>query len=309
MASDLDQLPPHHFKHLIKGIGLILFARLSFTFLALFVRETSGKLPLPMIVFAQSFVSLILLLPFLTKHGWESFRPKRPLLMMVWVVFGPLSFFFMFLATRRITITESILLNNTAPLFVPLLLYLTIKRPLNHKLWPGIILGFIGIGWILRPIHSFAFQKLGDVELGGLFGLLSGIFLAAAFIAIALLRHEKLFPTLLKYYALSSIISLPLALYYWEKPSWLLVGILILIGILTLFTQWGLLKAFHYGSASVLSPFSYAAVVFGGLVDWLVYNQFLGWRFVFGVGLICVGGVLIVILGKPPPSPQEKKAH
>lgn len=286
---------PHHWKHLFKGIGLIFLARLAFSFLALFVRETRDELPVPMILFFQNFISLLVVFPFVAKYRFKSLKPRRPVLMAAWVICALLSFFFMFLASRQITITETILLNNTAPFFVPVIAYFALKRPFNHMLWPGMMIGFIGIGWILSPDLTLKGQDLFALQIGSVCALLSGFFLAAAFISIALFRHEKMIPTLTQYYLFSSIVALPFALYYWNLPSGELIGMLILIGVLTIINQGSLLKAFHYGRASVLAPFSYSAVVYGGLIDWIVYKKVFGLSFMFGLILICLGGILTVV--------------
>jgi len=43
------------------------------------------------------------------------------------------------------------LLVNTSPFFIPFLLMLFLKEPINHRLWWRIVLGFVGIIIILNP--------------------------------------------------------------------------------------------------------------------------------------------------------------
>lgn len=303
-APIADFEDPSPGRKLAKGIFIILFARLCFALVITLAREASALIPLAEVVFFQNLVSLVLLIPFLGSFGLKSFKTEKLGLIFIRTLFGLLAFIFLFMSSQKLPLTQAILLNNTAPIFVPIVSWIWKKKKINHKLWIGIVLGFIGVAWILKPTPSIAENHVWDTELGSLYGVISGLCLAIALKSMRILRKEKVFSVLLYYYALSSIMVLPFSLQEWKTPTLSLGVLLVIIGVLTLLTQSSYLKAFHYGKASVLSPFFYVAVVYGALIDWLIYQQHFSWTFLVGVLFICVGGILTFIFGLPNGKPQ-----
>jgi len=79
------------------------------------------------------------------------------------------------------------LLNNTTPLFIPVITLLWLKIKIDEKIWWGILVGFVGIILILRP------SAVGLIKEGDLYGLAAGIFLAIAYVALKILTLNSLF--------------------------------------------------------------------------------------------------------------------
>jgi drug/metabolite transporter (DMT)-like permease len=57
-----------------------------------------------------------------------------------------------FYVIAHLRLSESFLLMATAPLFIPIIAYVWLREPVVQKVRGAIVIGFIGIILILKPI-------------------------------------------------------------------------------------------------------------------------------------------------------------
>jgi len=282
-----------HYKNLRKGISLILLTWISFSILAALSRGASTKASIPTILFFQNLISFIFVLPWVIKNGKESLKTEKFGLIFVRTTCGVLGFGCLFLAVQRISLVNASLLNNTGPIFVPLIGALFFSIKINHKLWGSIILGFIGIAFILRPTAAL-------FEMGSLYGLASGITLATSMLALRRLSFtERAHTVLFYYFGLSALLTFPFALYTWQTPdktAWLEI---IAIGLLSTGSIFAMTKAFHFAKASHLAPFNYSGVIFAGLIEWFFWGRLPDLYSLIGIILVTLGGILTILHTKP----------
>jgi drug/metabolite transporter (DMT)-like permease len=285
--------PEPHPKHLKKGIFFILLAFLCFTSMFAMSRFTAKLVSTPMILFFQSILCLPFMIPWVVKHGMESFKTRHFGLIFVRTCCGFISYGLTFLAVQKISLVNTMLLSNSAPLLVPFVIWIWMKVKINHRLWPGIFLGFIGIILILRPNREI-------FDLGAFYALGAAGAIAINILSLRLLAHaEKGHTVLLYYFGISTLLSLPLCILYWQPLSWEAAWQLVCIGILGAIGQFAYLKAFHYGKASQLSPFIYAAVIYAAFFDWALFGKIPDLLAVLGIVLVCGGGILTMVFSRP----------
>jgi hypothetical protein len=87
--------------------------------------------------FFQNFISWLIIIPWIFLHGIHSLKTQRAGLIFVRSIGGLFAFAFLFMAVQRTSLVDAILLNNAAPLIVPFAVWIWLKIPINHKLWPG----------------------------------------------------------------------------------------------------------------------------------------------------------------------------
>lgn len=251
-----------------------------------------------MILMFQGFIGWILVLPWLYAHGWGTIRTERfGLLFFRSFVGGVIGFGLVFLAVQKISLVNAMLLNSAGPIFVPLVLRIWRKVPINHLLWPGVIGGFIGIALILQPTKSI-------INPGAFFALAAGIIMSFSIVTNRLLSYTERNHTVMFYYfGITAITCLPVSLYQWVWPSfWDWCGI-IAIGILTMAMQWFNFRSYHFAKASVLGPFVYSSVVYSVIIDWAIYGaipNLIAW---IGIALVCAGGIWTILFNPPAPPP------
>jgi drug/metabolite transporter (DMT)-like permease len=280
-----------HSKRFWKGISYFLVAWLLFTVMTLIARPASKKVSLGTILFFQNLIGFATVLPWLGKHGWELVQTKRFGLIFFRTMVSLVAIFLSFLAVQRTSLVDTMLFNNASPLWIPFVVLIWLKIPIQHKMWPGILAGFIGIILVLQP-------GKGIIQIGALFAIGAGLLQSLNMVSLRLLSYTERNHTVMFYYFLiCALVCAPFLFTSWPK-GWILWGEVIAIGICFTLGQWAFVRAFHFAKATQLGPFCYVAVVYSVLLDWAIYGQmpdFLGW---IGISLICAGGVWTIRFGR-----------
>lgn len=269
-----------------KAITFILCAWFFFTIAIAIADQMGPQMPVPVILFFQNALSIFVVLPKMLTMERSIWNPPNVRLLILRFFAGYLNFAFLFLAVQRAPLTGVLLLGNSAPFFIPLIIWVWRGIHLSSKLWLGIIVGFLGIALILRPSGGF-------LNTGGLFAI------SAAFCgSISLIAQRRLLKKapsesiLFYYFLLSALASLPFAIALWSPFNLSELLKLCTLGIFSGIGQILLLKALQFEKPSLLSPFSYSAIVYGALIQWVIWKQPLTWIELMGISIVIIGGIL-----------------
>lgn len=276
-----SRTPAYHLKC---GVAYMLFASFCFTSITALSQVATKEVSIATVIFFQHFIAWFSILPWFYKHGFSLLRLKNKGLFMIRCI-GVVAFGFVFLAAKSISLVDAILLNNASPFIIPIVSWIWLKVPINHKIWIGITAGFIGVVLILRPSHHIA-------NYGAIFALLSATINAFVMIALRLLSVSERSHTVLFYYFLTaSSFVFPLMWFNWTPPSlrtWIILG---MIGVFSSLGQWGFIRAFYHAKPTQLSSFVYAGVVYAAIFDWAFYRIIPDFLTFIGMILVCLGGI------------------
>lgn len=272
------------------GAFYILLAGILYGCLGALVKYVGPELPDSEIICFRFSISLFLLSfylflprpksivsPFLTNH----------------IIRGLASIgavFLFYFSLQRIPLADAMLLNNTLPLFIPLVAWIWHKEKIALKLVPALLLGFIGIALILHPSRAI-------INMAAFAGLGSGVLAAIAMVGIqTLAEREPLYRILFYYFAIATLISALPLLWHWKTPSPVALIALIAMGVLGILYQLLLTLGYSKASASKVSPFIYFAVIVSGLLDWWFWNVRPDLFSLFGLLLVAIGSILAILL-------------
>lgn len=271
-------------EHILIGGGFILLAATSYACMGATVKF-GEKISDQQLVFMRNFICLLLLLPWIFLPKPKPIKTKVLFTHIIRATAGLLNMYCFFISIRYIILTDAMLLNNTMPLFVPLVLFIWKGKKIPLKLIPGLIIGFAGVLFILRPgVNIF--------HLGALLALASGVFMSISMAGIRELgKFEPIYRILFYYFAISSFLSVIPLFWGWKNHS--LVGWLILIGVgvFAAIYQYFLTKGYQYAPASKISPLIYFAVILSGVFDWIFWNNVPMLMSYIGVVLVIVGAI------------------
>jgi drug/metabolite transporter (DMT)-like permease len=260
--------------------------------------EIAGGASIEWVVFMQYFTCLVIISILASKYKFRDLKTTKIKYHVIRGITGILAFTFFVIAVSEIPLVNANLLNNTAPLFIPILTIFWLKSKIDGKIWWGILIGFIGIVFILDPTDSNFF------ELGDMFGIGAGLLLAFAFVALGILTKTESFITILFYYSLIAFtLSLPFAIANWSNPPLLIWIYAVLTGVLFISYLYLLQYAYRYVSVVKLSPLNFSVVIFAGILDWLFYGHVPGFSSLIGIVLVITGGILALTLH------QKKNPH
>ncbi len=268
-------------------LGVVFGILMAFTYslMAIFVKlatKTSNET----LIFYRSILSFVFLLPVVFFKGKELKTAKRHL---HWVrsVSGLIAMYCYFYTLKHLSLLNSVLLANTMPLFVPLVIWFWLKEKVALKRILSIALGFIGVVLILNPTRE-GWNSVIFVGLG------TGLFAAIALVGVRqLAKQEKPFSILFYFFFLSAVLSLFPFLMKGEflpyRGEW---GYVVALGAITIIYQFFMTKTYTYFPASKAAGFLYVSLIFGGFFDWIIWGKIPGFMSFLGVLFIATGGLL-----------------
>lgn len=278
-------------QSLLKGgfyaLITVLFAAVMFVF----VKILTQGMPLIMVVFFRFSASLLVLLPWLPTGNFH-IKSTRPGLITLRILAGLGAMYCTTYTMHYLPIMDSLLLANTAPLYIPILVWMMLGVRTSKLVWLGIITGFIGIIFVLHPGREIA-------QSHALMGLLAGFFAAIAMLTLRQLTKTDSLKTLLFYYFLGGTLVMALfAVSVWQNPTWHQWLLILLVGATGFIYQNFRTIALAYAPARLVSPMFLMMVVFGGFFDWMIWGIVPTWLAIFGAALVLTGATMTIYFGQ-----------
>ena len=265
---------------LVQGALLLLLAEACFAGIGAIVKYTSGTASEVQVVFFRNFFALLLMLPFLAKHGFSLLKTKRWYLHLSRALTGIISMYCFFYVLARLPLAQGMLVLLLSPFIVPIIARFWLKeRPSRLTLF-GILLGFLGVMLALPANYGAAEAIL-------LVGLLSAVLVAVTKTTIRYMSDTEPAVRIVFYFSLLTAIlsALPLP-FYWQPLNnsvWLAFAGM---GVLAAIGQLAMTRAYAIAPASDIGMWTYSSVIFAGLFGYLFWQE--------PVTLAWFGGVLVI---------------
>ncbi len=277
---------------LAKGVIATLLAFLMLASTSVFAKlEMQAGATIEWLVFVQYLTSFLIVMFIAWRRKFADAKTEKLRFHLVRGIAGILAFLFFIIAISKIPLVNASLLNNTAPLFIPIISMIWMGTAVGKNIWLAILLGFAGVVFILDPVAG-EFLKPGDI-----IGLSSGILLAIAYVALGQLTKTENFVTILFYYSLISMFMLfPIAVSNWSNPPLLIWFYAVVSGIFFVSYLYLLQYAYRFVPAVKLAPLNFSAVVFTGIFDWIVFSNVPGVMSLIGILMVITGGILSIVL-------------
>ncbi|MFZ9036014.1 MAG: DMT family transporter [Francisellaceae bacterium] len=297
-------------QHLNKGVIFTLLSALIYAIQAAVVKLSGQTTPLPVLVFIQSFVALVLILPIMLRsyhkqrHYKENPFKTKALSLHIWrSIFSLGISYFLFASLSFIPLVDGVLMANTAPFFVPFILLMLTKKPLQHSLWLPLVIGFIGILLILKP-DSQLFNPYALIALG------AGVSMALSMTMVRRLSAiDNSLSIVFYYFLLSTIIAGIVSLPFWHRMNLADLMSLIIIGALFFFVQYFLVLGLKYANAQIVSALYYANVIFAAIIGAILFDETSGVLSVAGIILTITSAVVIIRKQNTNTQHKRKKFH
>jgi drug/metabolite transporter (DMT)-like permease len=236
----------------------------------------------------QNLICFLFIVPVAMRGGWSALRTHKIGLHILRAAMGTACWYALFFAITQIPLANATLLTYSAPLWMPLVAWVATRQRVAKATWLGAAIGFVGVLLVLQP------QGKG-FNVGELSALAGALFLAVAMMSVRWLgATEPMLRVLFYYFLLSTVMSVPIAVFDWRPipaAAWVW---LIALGFAQLFSQILIVVAYRYASAEKVGPFIYSVIVFTALIDWIVWGHrptlftYLGMALVIGGGLVAI---------------------
>jgi len=271
---------------LVKGALLLLLAEACFAGIGAIVKFTSATASEVQVVFFRNFFALLLMLPFLYKHGFALLKTTRWYLHVSRALTGIISMYCFFYVLAQLPLAQGMLVLLLSPFIVPLIARFWLKeRPSRLTLF-GILLGFIGV-LLALPAGS------GGSRAIMLVALLSAVLVAITKTTIRYMSDTEPAVRIVFYFSLlTAILSvLPLP-FYWQPLNASVWSAFIGMGVLAAIGQLAMTRAYAIAPASDIGMWTYSSVIFAGLFGYLFWQEPVTLSWFAGVLVIFYAGYI-----------------
>lgn len=242
------------------------------------------------VFFRNAFAFLPLGLYIFRTTGIEVLRTRRPFGHLMRSVVGLTGMVCGFSAVQHLPLTEATALQFASPLFMTAMSAVLLAEPVGRHRWAAVIVGFIGVMIMARPIP-------GQMNVVGVaFGLASAVGVAGAMVAIRQIADTERGPTIVFYFTLAGMV-LGLAgslLFGWVVPDARTLGLLVLAGVVGGVGQLLLTEALRAAPIGVVAPFDYTQLVWAALLGLLIWGELPHPATVVGSLIVAGSGVYIL---------------
>ncbi len=280
----------------LAGVALQLTALVIFVGMDTLVKLLASRYAVPQLMWARflfGFLVVALALRLTTGHlPWRSRAPglqaTRSLLLAVCNLMFSTALVFLPLA-------DATAIGFAAPLLTVALAAVWLKESVGWRRWAGVVIGLVGVLVAIRPpfltggapMHWAALLPLGTAAAFAVYQILTRR-LAAVDSSRTTILHTGFAATLA-----TSLVQ-P---FVWIWPTAFDWVLLVLLGVLGGVGHGLLVLAYARAPVSLLSPLSYAQLVWATLAGILVFADWPDLATLVGGVVIAVGGVLVALPG------------
>jgi drug/metabolite transporter (DMT)-like permease len=282
-----------------KGAFYMLLSGVTLSLFTLFAKFGTESTPYLLLIFLRFVLPLLFLMPILLttisfKDLFLKTNLKMQLLRSGCILIYQYSIFYYLISA---SVLDATIMQNTAPLFMPILELVFFKHRFEKRTLLSILVSFAGVLCILKPSASF-FEQLSIL---GLVIPLSQAGSQVLYSHQAKSENQKF--NLFYLYFIGSVVSgivfafseaFSMVSAPFENYTLLLWGNLICLALATLFNQIFRGFSYKYGKASALAPFLYMSIIFSAIIDWAVFHHPPGWLSLAGAILVIGGGMIQV---------------
>lgn len=268
--------------------ALLMAASASlFGLMAISIRFASSQQHPFEIAFFRCLFGALFALPLLRVHGLEILRTRRLGFYVVRCAAGIVSMLCGFWALIHLPMTQAVALSYSTPMFVTIGAVLVLGEVVRMRRWSAVIVGFIGVLIIVRPIGG-GFSAATLVALAGA-AISGGVTISIKYLSRTDPPDRIVLLTTLLWVPL----SFPFALGVWVWPEPAIWPWLVLSGALGTGGHYCWTRAVKMAEASALAPLSYLQFLVVGLLAWLMFGEVVD-RYTVAGAAIVIGASLYI---------------
>ncbi|MEL7563790.1 MAG: DMT family transporter [Dehalobacterium sp.] len=276
-------------KTFIRGTLQMLISAVFCSLMVYFAKLATQTVPSAEVTFFRLSLGVLVALMMVKRHGHKLITANTRVLLLRGF-FGGITVLLYFMAIEKGTITNTTVLQNTFPIFAVLLSFYFLKEKVTFRALWYMMITFIGIILLIRP-------DLGNVKIGDLLALASGIVGGFAVIAIRQLRqnNESVWTIFFYFCIFGAVLSFCLAIPQWKIPLLKEALFILLTSLAGLISQVTMTSAYKYCSTILGGILSMSSSIFSFLLGVLLLHEQVRLLDLTGIFLITAGSILVVV--------------
>ncbi|MZR29112.1 DMT family transporter [Sneathiella litorea] len=285
-----------------QGALWMLLGGFFFSCMGVGIKFLGAELDSFQIAFLRALFGFIVILPFSLRRGFSGLKTHVLRLHIARGVVGILGMLSIFYAITHLPLADAVALTFTRPLFLILLAVLFLGELIRWRRWTATAVGFIGV---LVMVQSQA-----EFEMASLVALFGALMVAMVSVFLKKLSVTEAPTTMMFYFGLiSSFVSAIPAVFVWVQPTFMDLGILVLLACFGSGANFCAIRAFSIGEATAVAPFDYTRLIFSGFLGFIVFAEVPTLAMLIGACIIVASSLYIMRreagLGKKKPLVTE----
>jgi drug/metabolite transporter (DMT)-like permease len=280
-------------KLMDKGIFFMLVSAMLGSLSGAVAKVLSDTMDPIEIVFYRNLLGVFMILYSFKKIQLSlSFDISKAHLLILRGLFGTIAMVLYFYTIANIPLGEAVILNKTSPFFVTILAYYLMKESISINTMFALVIGFIGIFFVIQPFDLV-------ISTDHILAILGGFFAAAAYTTIKKIKDiYDARVIMLSFMGIGTI--LPLLIFLFTPYAdfkihtgffvWSLIG---LMALLSTVSQWFLTRAYSISKASIIGVIGYSSIPFAVGFGVMLGDNIPDMLTFLGIGLIALGGILV----------------
>ena len=260
----------------VSGVTMNVLLKISLTDINVF---TAG--------FLRFLFGFLLILPFIFYNQFQNFKTPN---LKIHLTRGFLNIPMMLLgfsALQYIPLEQIKAISFITPIIVVVLSVIFLKEKIYLIRIGALVIGLVGVFVILRP-------GIVSINIGAYMVLCScSIWSVVVIITKFAARVDSAFTILSYQYTIVTILSLPIALYFWQSPSSQTIIYLIFAGIAGTIVHLCINTAYKLTELSVLQPVNFSRLLIASLFGFIIFDEVPDIWTIIG-GLIIFSSILII---------------
>jgi len=273
-----------------KGPAVLLLSSALFAVANLFLKLASGLLPTEELALVRCLFGIAVVL-ILSWWGLADLTTHKKGLLIVRGLVGGMAMILFFLAIGLGSLTNTMVLNNTSPIFAALFAAIFLKERISWRVLIPLVGSLIGIYLLVHP--NFHHIRLGDVlALGS--GILSGVIMV---IIRELRKTESAWSIFFYFSVFGAIYAGVMTVPVFEIPTWLGWTLMLVAASFATAGQIAMTWGFKYCTAAEGGILSMASAPMGVLLGLVFLGEKLTLVEGAGVLLALVGSTVLSVIG------------
>jgi S-adenosylmethionine uptake transporter len=273
------------------GVGLYLFGVGLFA-----INDALGKwlvkdYGVGQLMLLRSIGAVIVLAPMIPSLRVNVIDPRRATLQVLRVLVGAVDTFAFYYATRFMPLADVMTFYMATPLIVTALSAPLLGEKVERFRWIAVLVGFLGVIIALRPSPQM-FSWIAPLALFG------AVMFALSQTITRELRGVHWLPLVLWQFVGSGLIGAATVPFAWTAPTAFDVGLMALVGVVSMLCFICIVRALSFVRAAVLAPLQYSAILWAALMGWLVWRDAPTLPILAGNAIIIGSGLYVAARGK-----------
>ena len=237
-------------------------------------------------VMLRSIGAAIVLAPMIAAMAVDLFDFSQWRLQIVRILAMAADTFSFYLATRFMPLADVMTFYMAAPLIVVALSVPLLGERVERFRWIAVAVGFVGVLVALRPSPSM-------FSWASLLALFGASMFAFGQVATRRLRRTHWLPLIVWQFAGAGLIGATTTPFAWTTPGWFDLGLMFLLGVVSMICFIFITRALSITRAAVLAPLQYTSIVWATIIGWLVWRDAPTWPIVLGNAIIIGSGLYL----------------